>query len=327
LFLSTHTFHVIFFHVAIKKAYYKQARVCHPDKNPGDEAAKEKFQLISEAYQILSDPKLRARYDAGGRKAVEPEAGFTDPRELFKGLFGGEAFASYIGEISFGQMMGEAPAAGADGSTPAAGEVPAIDHDAMNAAMLERVESLYAFLISRTVSFEEGRIRDFDEATQSEAKSLVEQPQGADLLYSIGYVYQQEAERELGGLRGFVAGFGAFGHNVSSTFSALKKVAKVQAEEDRRQKAVAEGGSAESNPEDDERRMHEGLDAMFAVGKLDIEQCLRRVVKRALATPGLGDQGRRMRAEAIVRMGGIFKEVAKKKKQQEASTQFRFAQA
>ncbi|KAM3550583.1 hypothetical protein MY1884_008174 [Beauveria asiatica] len=84
----------------IKKAYRKMAILHHPDKNPNDPTAHEKFQAIGEAYQVLSDKDLRAAYDKFGKDHAKPQEGFADPAEFFSSIFGGEAFVDWIGEIS-----------------------------------------------------------------------------------------------------------------------------------------------------------------------------------------------------------------------------------
>ena len=53
----------------IKKAYRKKAIEYHPDKNPGDAQAEERFKKAAEAYEILSDPDKKARYDQYGHQA------------------------------------------------------------------------------------------------------------------------------------------------------------------------------------------------------------------------------------------------------------------
>jgi len=60
----------------IKKAYRKKAIQYHPDRNPGDKEAEEKFKLAAEAYEVLSDPDKKARYDRFGHSAFEGPGGF-----------------------------------------------------------------------------------------------------------------------------------------------------------------------------------------------------------------------------------------------------------
>ncbi|SMR52255.1 unnamed protein product [Zymoseptoria tritici ST99CH_1E4] len=86
--------------IEIKKAYRKQAIKLHPDKNPDDPTAHEKFQAVGEAYQVLSDPDLRKQYDKLGKEGAKPDSGFEDPAEFFTMIFGGETFVDWIGEIS-----------------------------------------------------------------------------------------------------------------------------------------------------------------------------------------------------------------------------------
>ncbi len=61
---------------SIKKAYRKVAMQYHPDRNPGDKSAEEKFKEAAEAYEVLSDPEKKARYDQYGHAGVDPNAGF-----------------------------------------------------------------------------------------------------------------------------------------------------------------------------------------------------------------------------------------------------------
>ena len=84
----------------IKKAYYSKARTYHPDKNPGDAECEAMFKRISEAFQVLSDDKLRAEYDRFGPDKLSAEAQFQDPRQFFAAMFGGGHFKPFFGELS-----------------------------------------------------------------------------------------------------------------------------------------------------------------------------------------------------------------------------------
>lgn len=114
----------------IKKAYRKLARKHHPDVNPGDKSAKEKFQQINEANEVLSDPAKRAKYDKYGKdwmhaeefeKARQQRAqyqgqqrqqgwsgqqgsgsfGDADFSEFFETMFGGESFSRRSSQVKF----------------------------------------------------------------------------------------------------------------------------------------------------------------------------------------------------------------------------------
>jgi len=95
----------------IKKAYRKKAIEYHPDKNPGDKEAEEKFKLAAEAYEVLSDPNKKAKYDQYGHQAFDGNGGFGGGHgggmnmedifsqfgDIFGSGFGGGAFSGFGG--------------------------------------------------------------------------------------------------------------------------------------------------------------------------------------------------------------------------------------
>src|SRR5580692_2254584 len=99
----------------IKKSYRKLAVKYHPDKNPGDHTAEERFKELGEAYEALSDPQKRAAYDQYGHAAFDARqraargfggaGGFHDPFDIFKEVFGGGSASIF--ESIFGGGGGE----------------------------------------------------------------------------------------------------------------------------------------------------------------------------------------------------------------------------
>ncbi|MCE0484648.1 MAG: molecular chaperone DnaJ [Methylacidiphilales bacterium] len=105
----------------IKKAYRKLAVKYHPDKNPGDKSAEEKFKELGEAYEVLSNPDKRSAYDRFGHSAFTQGGGMGggmggmhDPFEIFREVFGGGRGGG-IFESFFGDGFGESGERGGRG--------------------------------------------------------------------------------------------------------------------------------------------------------------------------------------------------------------------
>ena len=81
----------------IKKAYRRLAKEMHPDRNPNDEDANEKFQELGAAYEALSDPDKRKLYDKCGEECLNKEG---------QGGGGGDPFASFFGDFGFDPFGG-----------------------------------------------------------------------------------------------------------------------------------------------------------------------------------------------------------------------------
>ena len=87
----------------IKSAFRKKAKTCHPDLHPGDAAKEAEFKELNEAYEVLSDPEKRSKYDQFGHAAFDPTMGGGNP---FTGATGFDGFGDIFSTIfgGFGQQ-------------------------------------------------------------------------------------------------------------------------------------------------------------------------------------------------------------------------------
>ena len=88
----------------LKKAYRKLAVQFHPDRNPDDKAAEDKFKEAAEAYEVLSDPDKKAKYDRYGHAAMDGQGGFSGGGMTMDDIF--SQFGDVFGDSGFGSFFG-----------------------------------------------------------------------------------------------------------------------------------------------------------------------------------------------------------------------------
>ncbi|KAI8816702.1 X-domain of DnaJ-containing-domain-containing protein [Fimicolochytrium jonesii] len=208
----------------IKKAYYVKAMKCHPDKNPDDPHAEEKFKAISQAYQVLSDPQRRSHYNQFGQSTNGTETPFVDPEEFFKQQFGGDKFVDIIGEISIAKDFAEAMSGisaengieGSRGSKDLTMEERMDIRSKRVNGLVEKLNhklSLYVDALPSNAHGADAEIPQADldrmsmEAMEAfravmtlEAEALKTESYGVELLHSVGYTYQLKSSYWLGKL-------------------------------------------------------------------------------------------------------------------------------
>lgn len=214
----------------IRKAYFALARTAHPDKHPNDPQAADRFQRLSQAYQILSDPSKRARYDAGEEDSAGP-GDFADGAEMFAALFGAERFEHLVGELILAGAMREDPEAlSADGE----GGVAVNRSQATAAATLEkRQEERVAHLADNLKALlrrhVEGDVAGFRASMQAEAVELASASYGDVMLRTIGRAYDQAASAQLGGVfAGTWAATRAKAHTIKTQMDAMGIALRMQ---------------------------------------------------------------------------------------------------
>jgi curved DNA-binding protein CbpA len=278
----------------IKKGYYQMARIHHPDKG----GSEEKFKLISQAYEVLSDPSKRELYNKHGKvpfeKGGSASGDFHDPRELFNQMFGGAKFEEFFGVVS---IFGDDSSSEGDEDT----------------AVIRRIITLREKLLERLQPWLQGKHEEFKKSITEYAEELIAEEHGAELLEHIGYVYHQEARQALGGVRGLVAEFKEKTHLISSTWGAFKAMLNLEmktqqlAEQHGEPETVDE--AAKMQAEIQAELEEEGIGTIFKFGKLEIEAIMRKVCEGVVGDLDISKAEKKRRAEGLKVMGDIFRKV------------------
>jgi len=308
----------------IKKAYYRMAKVCHPDKNPDDESAKARFQEISNAYQILSDGESRAKYDSNGLAGLEEEPKM-DAKTFYTMMFGSEQFEPLLGKMDVLTMMGvdEEDVKIPDGQDP---ELFKAAH--VELSKWKREVQCAMNLVDLIKPFVAGESDETAFRTQLEnsGAELCSSAVGASLLGCIAYCYKQEGTRALGTmnvsggvqhrLTGAVATAQGKAHRASNYLHAASAAvsASKAAHESEKEKAKA---AADSNSEIAEKAQEKAktaaqkmVEVMWYATVIEIEALLRQVCVKVTHDQSVEKALRQKRAKALMIAGDVFSRAA-----------------
>jgi len=293
----------------IKKAYYKLALKLHPDKNPNDPEAAQKFQQVGAAYQVLSNPTLREKYDREGKEEVG-SLDMMDASAFFAMVFGSEEFEPLVGPLKLATMASSDHEVSDEEST-----LRQRHREVQCAVNLRDMLEPYHKVNGDAADAKTFAPED-DDSLLARAQNLASTPFGEELLHVIGYVYVTAGQKQLGreqpfGIPGHLVSLQQKGHIWGTRFDAFGAGIKAAWEQHKLSKNMEDAKDAkedENAPPNPAQAqfMLRMLEALWKISVLDIESTLRSACHKVLHDHSVEPSEITRRARALSGIGEIF---------------------
>lgn len=312
----------------IRRAYYRESRLYHPDKAGTDPRMIERFHQLSQAYQVLRCSDLRRAYDDGGAQAVARKNATVDLGSLYAAVLNGRQWEPFIGRLALSRILSSQRDDSTDPNiVDALAALWYAGDRAPDGWQAGREVRLAVALVERLQTAVAGDEEAFASSISEEALRLSRAQFAPVFLHTIAAVYASEASRFLGALRAM---------GLPSELAQARSRGRLMAQQAR---AAAAGTRAvlalrrliadeeRSNPTSSEEAESQATTlclerpavreqlpllahALWHFTVLDIEGTLRRVCRRVLRDSSVSVTARVQRAEALELMAHILQEVA-----------------